>query len=283
MIWAVYVSDKPHSRINFPIGINQGIWGVKESKVDTVINVKEGDIVAFVYSISWLKSEGKAPKGFSRVGKDQLHNFRGVVQSITIGRVTKGYYQSTSEVWPDDTYPHRFEFDIVEVHDGNLYFGTEFFNEEFVEAVRYSACTQGSVTKANSIENLEEITREINEEQDAEESTSGYEGKPILRLHKSRERNAKLIKLKKQQVIEQTGKLACEVCSMDFRAVYGELGDGFAECHHKNPLSLREENKETKLVDLAIVCSNCHRMIHRRRPWLKVQALKEIYEEQRAQ
>ncbi len=32
MIWAVYVSDKPHSRINFPIGMNNGIWGVHESK-----------------------------------------------------------------------------------------------------------------------------------------------------------------------------------------------------------------------------------------------------------
>ncbi|MCX2758979.1 HNH endonuclease [Vibrio sp. Sgm 22] len=282
MIWAIYVSDKPHSRINFPIGINQGTWGVKESKKDTVTEIKEGDFVAFVYSISWLKAEGKAPKGFSRVGKEQLHNFRGVVQSITIGKVSRGYFQSSSEVWPDDIYPHRFEFDIIEVHDGNVYFGTEFFNEEFVEAVRYSACTQGSVTRASSIEKLEQITNDFDEEQEAEELEIGYEGKPILRLHKSRERSAKLVKQKKKQVIKETGKLECEICSMDFEATYGELGNGFAECHHKNPLSLREENKETKLSDLAIVCSNCHRMLHRKRPWLKIEALKDIYEKQRA-
>ncbi|QJY35195.1 hypothetical protein HOO69_00630 [Vibrio europaeus] len=282
MIWAVYISDKPHSRINFPIGMNNGIWGVKESKKDTVTTIKEGDIVAFVYSISWLKAEGPPPKGFSRVGKDQLHKFRGVVQSITIGRVSKGYYESSSKVWPDDTYPHRFEFDIIEVHDNNVYFGTEFFNHEFVEAVRYSACTQGSVTRARTIEMLEEITTDLDEEQEEHELESGYEGKPILRLHKSRERSAKVVKQKKQHVIKETGKLACEVCSMDFKAVYGELGEGFAECHHKNPLSLREENKQTKLCDLAIVCSNCHRMLHRKRPWLKVETLKRIYEKQRA-
>ncbi len=32
----------------------------------TVIDVKEGDVVAFIYSISWLKAEGTPPKGFSR-------------------------------------------------------------------------------------------------------------------------------------------------------------------------------------------------------------------------
>ncbi len=68
---------------------------------------------------------------------------------------------------------------------------------------------------------------------------------------------------------------------MDFKAVYGELGNGFAECHHKNPLSLRDENKKTELSDLAIVCSNCHRMLHRKRPWIKIETLKDIYEKQR--
>jgi 5-methylcytosine-specific restriction protein A len=56
MLWAIYVSDKPHSRINFPIGMQEGIWGVHDSKQDTVSSIKSGDIVTFVYSISWLKS-----------------------------------------------------------------------------------------------------------------------------------------------------------------------------------------------------------------------------------
>ncbi|MGN2612511.1 HNH endonuclease [Aliivibrio fischeri] len=276
MIWAIYVSDKPHSRINFPIGMNNGIWGVHEAKKNTIVDVQEGDLVVFVYSISWLKAEGTPPPGFSRVGKDKLDLFRGVVQSITFGKVTKSHYESHSTVWPDDVYPNRFEFEITEKREGNVFFGTEFFNPEFVEAVRYSACTQGAITKAESITQLEEIIADdkgLNEH-------SVYEGRPIYRLHKSRERDNGLTLIKKEQVLKDTGQLACEVCNTDFQKTYGDHGFGFAECHHKNPLSLRDKNKETKLDELAILCSNCHRMIHRKKPWLNIDELKAIYEKQ---
>ncbi|MGL4171852.1 hypothetical protein ABQJ53_16705 [Morganella morganii] len=92
MMWTVYISDKPHSKINFHIGMHKGVWGVKEAKKGTVQNIKKDDLVAFVYSISWLKAEGSAPSGFSRVGKEQLQNFRGLVKKIIIGQVTRAYY-----------------------------------------------------------------------------------------------------------------------------------------------------------------------------------------------
>lgn len=285
MIWAVYISDKPHSRINFPIGMNQGIWGVKETKKATVQEIRKDDLIAFVYSISWLKAEGAAPPGFSRVGKEQLQNFRGLVQKIIIGQVTEGFYTSSTKVWPDDEiYPHRFNFKIVQNFGDNIYFGTEFFNEAFVEAVRYSACTQGSITLASSIDLLEDITYNANDQADEESSVVelGYEGKPILRLHQSRERDPKIVKQKKDLILNEAGKLECEICSMNFEEIYGELGRGFAECHHKAPLSLRDKNEETSLHDLAIVCANCHRMLHRKRPWLSLDELKKIYEKQKS-
>lgn len=283
MIWAVYISDKPHSKINFSIGMTQGVWGVKESKKETVRNIKIGDLIAFVYSISWLKAEGTPPPGFSRVGKEQLHNFRGLVQKIIIGQVTQSFYSSSKKVWPDDDYPCRFDFEIVQDYGENIFFGTEFFNEAFVEAVRYSACTQGAITKANSINLLTDITCNIDEQADEELSfeASAYEGKPILRLHFSRERDSKIVEKKKNLVLNLTGKLECEICSIDFERIYGKLGRGFAECHHKKPLSLREKNEETALDDLAIVCSNCHRMLHRKRRWLTLDDLRDIYEKQK--
>jgi 5-methylcytosine-specific restriction protein A len=70
------------------------------------------------------------------------------------------------------------------------------------------------------------------------------------------------------------GRLACEVCNFDFGVVYGELGTGFAECHHKLPLS--EGVRRTRLEDLAIVCSNCHRMLHRRSLSLSIEQLAEL-------
>ena len=38
---------------------------------------------------------------------------------------------------------------------------------------------------------------------------------------------------------------------------------------------------QTKLADLALLCSNCHRMIHRTKQWLTVEELEELVETQR--
>lgn len=57
-------------------------------------------------------------------------------------------------------------------------------------------------------------------------------------------------------------------------------GRQYIECHHHNPLSERSENEwlnevKTTIKDVDIVCSNCHRMLHRKRPALKVDYLKK--------
>ena len=91
------------------------------------------------------------------------------------------------------------------------------------------------------------------------------EGKVLTRLHKSRERNPTAVKKKKAKTLAETGKLLCEVCDFDFAAFYGQLGEGFAECHHIAPLHTLPERKSVTLKDLAIVCANCHRMLHRGR------------------
>jgi len=102
------------------------------------------------------------------------------------------------------------------------------------------------------------------------------EGRIIQRLHTTKERSASASRKKKQQVIARTGALKCEVCSFDFQLFYGDDGSGFAECHHKKPL--QELNREVKirLEDLAIVCANCHRMLHRIRPWVSVEELRSL-------
>jgi len=53
--------------------------------------------------------------------------------------------------------------------------------------------------------------------------------------------------------------------------VDGELGYGFAAGHHTVPMSESAADHRTRLTDLAIVCANCHRMIHRGRPRPTVQ------------
>lgn len=131
---------------------------------------------------------------------------------------------------------------------------------------------------ANSIRGAasSNATVSLNEDADDSETSVAKEGKILTRLHRSRERSPAIVKKKKKSVLQKTGQLACEVCSFDFKKRYGDHGEGFIECHHIKPLSEYDDEKETKLSDLALVCSNCHRMIHARKNWLTVEELKKI-------
>ncbi len=100
------------------------------------------------------------------------------------------------------------------------------------------------------------------------------EGKDKYLLHISKERNQELIKIAKEKRFKENKKLCCEVCEFSFVDKYGEIGEGFIEAHHLFPISELREETLTKIEDIALVCSNCHRMLHRRRPWLTLENLK---------
>ncbi len=75
------------------------------------------------------------------------------------------------------------------------------------------------------------------------------------------ERNAK----NRQACIEHYGP-SCTVCGVNFGQFYGDIGFGFIEVHHIQPLyQYLQERKIDPLKDLTPVCSNCHRMIHRKK------------------
>ena len=110
----------------------------------------------------------------------------------------------------------------------------------------------------------------------AEIDEESEEGRILTRTHSFRERDPKLVARKKQRVLQELGCLACEVCGFDFSEAYGARGQGYIECHHTKPVSELRAGESTKIVDLALVCANCHRMIHRRRPWISVDELRSI-------
>jgi hypothetical protein len=109
------------------------------------------------------------------------------------------------------------------------------------------------------------------------------EGRHLLKLHKFRERKPRIVSRKKKSVLKATGLLLCEACGFDFAAVYGKLGEGFAECHHRLPLAESDAEAPILLEDLAIVCANCHRMLHRSRPMMKVEDLRSLILQRRAE
>lgn len=111
---------------------------------------------------------------------------------------------------------------------------------------------------------------------DIDLSASVTEGAARLVSHLRHERNRALIDAKKAATLSAKGHLSCEVCGFDFSVVYGPLGEGYCEVHHLVPLSASAEAVTTTLDDLAVLCSNCHRMIHRSAPMLTVAALSAV-------
>lgn len=103
---------------------------------------------------------------------------------------------------------------------------------------------------------------------DREDTTlEGFEGETKKRFALHRKREGRLRDLKIRDALRKNdGRLLCEVpnCGFDFAHVYGAVGKGYAEVHHKVPLSdAPSEGRKVVMDDLAVVCSNCHAMIHR--------------------
>ncbi|MDI1480388.1 HNH endonuclease [Polyangium sp. y55x31] len=71
--------------------------------------------------------------------------------------------------------------------------------------------------------------------------------------------------------------LECAVCDLRFEERYGALGAGFIHVHHVIPLSdLGPDYRLNPITDLRPVCPNCHAMLHRQRPPLTIEALRDI-------
>jgi 5-methylcytosine-specific restriction protein A len=148
--------------------------------------------------------------------------------------------------------------------------GDEIVWEEFSESPEALRETAESIRS-----NIGEIKESILE-QAGYEIAEAPEGRVLTRTHQVRERNPKIVEAKKSKVFDEIGALRCEACEFDFDRAYGARGKGFIECHHTLPVSKLDPGHRTKLDDLALVCSNCHRMIHRKAPWLSLQELKSL-------
>jgi 5-methylcytosine-specific restriction protein A len=80
-------------------------------------------------------------------------------------------------------------------------------------------------------------------------------------MHRRIERNPRAAKEAKKH-----HGVRCQACKVRFDERYGELGRGFIEDHHLRPISSLEEGAAISFdvaSDFAVLCSNCHRMIHR--------------------
>ena len=108
--------------------------------------------------------------------------------------------------------------------------------------------------------------RGTNNYSEEEEDLKGEE-KKVLKIHKQKEyevvkRNQKLI-----NAVKKKRNYTCEACGLHYKNVYGEFDSKkpFIEAHHIIPVHKMElgESKIKDENDIAILCANCHRMIHK--------------------
>lgn len=89
----------------------------------------------------------------------------------------------------------------------------------------------------------------------------GIEGKRTERLVAHYERNPQL----RTEAIHIHGT-SCKACGFNFSAAYGPHGSNYIEVHHLVPVStMIEPNAVNPRTDMTVLCSNCHRMVHRKR------------------
>jgi 5-methylcytosine-specific restriction protein A len=71
----------------------------------------------------------------------------------------------------------------------------------------------------------------------------------------------------------------CQACDLNFGTRYGEIGEGFIEAHHLRPIGTLEEGVPIKYdvaSEFAVLCANCHRMIHRTKDPSDLESFKKL-------
>jgi hypothetical protein len=102
-----------------------------------------------------------------------------------------------------------------------------------------------------------------------------FEGEPQMVLHLHRERSRELAKAKRDEARRKNhGLLRCEACGFASEATYPTTALDVYEVHHRAKLSTAASGRVSSLEDLAVLCANCHRAIHRTTPMMTVEELR---------
>ena len=131
------------------------------------------------------------------------------------------------------------------------------------------------------VEKIEKIISEnafdfLNDEQKYFEGNIKSKIKEINSIN----RNASARKKCLEHYFPNNKRYECVLCKFDFEEKYGLYGEKFIEVHHieshttKSKVEGKHEINPTK--DLIPICSNCHSIIHRERPAMLIEKIKEV-------
>lgn len=107
------------------------------------------------------------------------------------------------------------------------------------------------------------------------------EGKPTVKTRVLRQRSTRLTDEAKRRYLDEHGELRCQICGINFEEVYGKIGEGYIETHHRDPVSQMDGEQFVDVDGVVLLCANCHRMVHRKSPPYSIEELKQAVEAQK--
>lgn len=203
----------------------------------------------------FLLKQGLEPKGIMASGWTCSEPYEG------------SHWDETRSRQGDKAYFIKFAYDAVLDPNRETLLDPRGFTEGPVRDVHWAPQASGTSIPDLAAAQLEMLwSQHIRSEHQighADQEISVLEGIIQTRLirHRSRERSLRNAKVQSALV---RGSLRCEVpgCGFDFELKYGPIGHGYAQVHHLKPLGSLNEPTRMSLDDLAVVCANCHAMIH---------------------
>jgi len=123
--------------------------------------------------------------------------------------------------------------------------------------------------KELSADIIERLEKAIEKAAKANKQIEALEGKAYLAEALFRRRNRALIQAKKAN-----SDYRCEVCEFNFEERYGLIGRERILAHHLKAIA--GGPSITTLDDIALVCANCHAIIHMKHPMFSIGELRKL-------
>lgn len=188
---------------------------------------------------------------------DEPHYFgMGVIEKVWPDKSTKNYFASIRDFRLfTEAVPFKIDGEYLEVKANEVTYN--YFKGNAVRMLteeEFKRITQGA-------SKLESQYYKAEEEYDQSHISTVPEGKQIRYYVTKYER----IRSYRDAALKMHG-YNCTVCDINFKEVYGELGEGYIHIHHTKPLfTLEEATTPDPRTDLVPVCPNCHAMLHRKK------------------
>jgi putative restriction endonuclease len=200
---------------------------------------------------------------------DEPHYFgMGVIEKVWPDTSTKNYFASIQDFRLfTEAVPFKIGREYLEVKANEVSYN--YFRQNAVRTLteeEFNRITQGA-------SKLESQYHKPEEEYDQSHLSTVPEGKQIRYYVTKYER----IRSYRDAALKIHG-YNCAVCDINFKEVYGDLGEGYIHIHHTKPLfSLEEVTVPDPKTDLVPVCPNCHAMLHRKKGFItSIEDLRKI-------